>query len=148
MARATGMHYRLSRSSPDQPEMLMLFDGSEIPIVPQALRGYIEPPQVSQHTVLLTGWAVDEKHTRPAERILVFLNGTFYHAGTTGISRPDIVEWLGQPAFTTSGFRHTFPAEPFISSGTPEVRVFAISGDIASELRYVEEYPWGPSAQP
>ncbi len=142
LARATGVHYRL-----DQTEVLVTPDGSTIPIVPQALRGYIETPRVSENTVLLKGWAVDEESAQPAERILIFLNGTLYHAGPTGISRPDIAEWLGQPAFATSGFRYTFPADPFVSSGTPEVRAFAISGDIASELHYIEEYPWRPLAQ-
>ena len=142
LARATGVHYRL-----DQTEVMVAPDGSPIPIVPHALRGYIETPQVSENTVLLKGWAVDEKHAQPAERILIFLNGTFYHAGLTGLSRPGIAEWLGQPAFATSGFRYIFPAEPFVGSGTPEVRAFALSGGIASELRYIEGYPWRRSAQ-
>ena len=147
LARATEAHYRLSGSSTDQTEVLMSPDGSPIPLVPQALRGYIETPQVSENTVLLKGWAVDEKHAQPAERILIFLNGTFYHAGLTGISRPGIAEWLGQPAFATSGFRYIFPAEPFVGSGTPEVRAFALSGGIASELRYIEGYPWRRSVR-
>lgn len=142
LAHATGVHYRLDRT-----EVLVTPDGSEIPIVPQALRGYIETPRVSEHTVLLKGWAVDEKLAQPAERILIFRNGKFFHAGPTGISRSDIAEWLGQPAFAASGFRYTLPADPFVSSGTPEVRVFAISGDLASELNYIEGYPWKPSAQ-
>ena len=142
LARATGVHYRLDRT-----EVLVTPDGSTIPIVSQALRGYIETPRVSENTVLLKGWAVDEKRAQPAERILIFLNGAFYHAGPTGISRPGIAEWLGQPAFATSGFRYTFPAEPFVSSGTPEVRAFAVSGDSASELNYIEGYPWRLSAQ-
>ena len=142
LAHATGVHYRLDRT-----EVLVTADGSEIPIVPQTLRGYIETPRVSENTVLLKGWAVDEKRAQPAERILIFLNGAFYHAGPTGISRPGIAEWLGQPAFATSGFRYTFPAEPFVSSGTPEVRAFAVSGDSASELSYIEGYPWRSSAQ-
>lgn len=138
LARATGVHYRL-----EQTTVLVAPDGSPIPIVPHALRGYIETPQVSEHTVLLKGWAVDEKHVQPVEQILIFLNGVFYHAGLTGLSRPDIAEWLGQP-FATSGFRYTFPAAPFVGSGTPEVRVFAVSGGLASELRYIEGYPWRP----
>ncbi len=142
LARATGVHYRL-----DQTEVLVTPDGSTIPVVPQALRGYIENPRVSENTVLLKGWAVDGESAQPAERILIFLNGILYHAGSTGISRLDIAEWLGQPAFATSGFRYTFPAEPFVSSGTPEVRVFAISGNTASELNYIEGYPWRSSAQ-
>ncbi len=145
LARAPETHYRLD--SADQTEALVSADGSSIPIVPQALRGYIETPQVSEHTVLLKGWAVDEKHAQSAEQILIFLNGTFYHAGPTAVSRPEIAEWLEQPAFATSGFRYTFPAEPFVGSGTPEVRVFAVSGSIASELRYIEGYPWKPSVQ-
>ena len=95
---------------------------------------------------MLKGWAVDEKHVQPVEQILIFLNGVFYHAGLTGLSRPDIAEWLGQP-FATSGFRYTFPAEPFVGSGTPEVRAFALSGGIASELRYIEGYPWRRSVR-
>ena len=142
LARATGVHYRL-----DQAEVLVLPDGSTIPIVPQALRGYIETPLISEDTVLLKGWAVHEESAQPAERILIFLNGTFHHVGPTGISRPGIAEWLGQPAFATSGFRYTFPADPFVSRGTPEVRAFALSGDIASELRYIEGYPWRPAAR-
>ena len=142
LAHATGVHYRLDRT-----EVLVTPDGSEIPIVPQALRGYIETPRVSENTVLLKGWAVDEKRAQPAERILIFLNGAFYHAGPTGISRPDIAKWLRQPTFASSGFRYTFPTEPFVSSGTPEVRAFAVSGDSASELNYIEGYPWRSSAR-
>ncbi len=141
LAHATGVHYRLDRT-----EVLVTPDGSEIPIVPQALRGYIETPLVSEHTVLLKGWAVDEEHAQPAERILIFRNGKFFHAVPTGISRPDIAEWLGQE-FATSGFRYTFSAEPFVGSGTPEVRAFAVSGDSASELNYIEGYPWRSSAR-
>lgn len=143
LARATGGHYLLSGSPTDQTEVLMSPDGSPIPIVPQALRGWVDATQVSENTASLKGWAVDENHAQPVEQILIFLNGTFFHAGQTSLPRPKIVEWLGQPAFATSGFRYTFPAEPFTGSETPEVRVFAVSGStLASELRYVEGYPW------
>ena len=148
LARATEGHYRLSGSPTDQTEVLVSPDGSAIPIVPQALRGWVDSIQVSENTASLKGWAVDEKHAQPVEQILIFLNGTFFHAGQTSVPRPEIAKWLGQPAFATSGFRYTFPAEPFTGSETPEVRVFAVSSNIiASELRYVEGYPWRPSAQ-
>ena len=124
------VHYRLAQTA------VVASDGTTFPIRPHALRGYLEPPRFSEHSVLLKGWAVDEKHGRVAERILIFLNGAFHHAGPTNISRPDIAEWLGQPALATSGFRYTLPAEPFVGGG--EVRVFAISGGLASELGYIE----------
>lgn len=147
--RATGVHYLLSGSPIDQTEMLTSPDGSTIPIVPQALRGWVDAAhKVSDHATLLKGWAVDEKRALPAEQILIFLNGTLFHAGPTGVRRPTIAKSLGQPAFATSGFRFMLPAEPFIGSETPEVRVFALSGNtIASELRYIEGYPWRPSEQ-
>ena len=141
LARATELSYRLAGSPTDQTEVLVPPDGAPIPIVPQALRGAVEPPQVSGNTILLKGWAVDETHAQPAEQILIFLNGTFFYASHTGAPRPDIVKWLGQPAFATSGFYYAFPATLF--SGTPDVRVFAVaSNTTASELRYVEGYPW------
>ena len=141
LARATELSYRLVGSPTDQTEVLVPPDGAPIPIVPQTLRGAVEPPRVSTDTILLKGWAVDETHAQPAEQILIFLNGTFFYAGHTGTPRPDIVKWLGQPVFATSGFYYAFPATLF--SGTPDVRVFAVaSNTTASELRYVEGYPW------
>ena len=146
LSRATSGHYRLSGSPADQTEVLWLPDGSTISLVPQALRGWVNSAQVSENTVSLKGWAVDEKHAQPVERILTFLNGAFFHAGPTGISRPDIAKWLGQP-FVSSGFQYRFPAAPFTGPETPEVRVFAVSGGIASELRYIEGYPWRRSVR-
>jgi hypothetical protein len=116
--------------------------GAFIPVIPNALQGWVDSA-INHGRVEFKGWAVDAKGAQLPEAIVVFVNGQFLYADQTHLHRPDIVQWLGNPAFEYSGFFYMFPLEPFQEMTNPEVRFFAVSkSGVASELHYLEGYQW------
>jgi hypothetical protein len=144
LARARAATYVLAEGDERRAGAIIPPEGALIPVTPRALRGWVDHGAITDTRVELKGWAVDTAGGRPPRTLVVFLDGTFLHAGPPHVRRPEIAAWLRNPALERSGFFFTFPLEPLRERLTdPEIRVFAISeSGVASELRYVEEYPW------
>jgi hypothetical protein len=66
------------------------------------------------HNILASGWAVDAQMGAPISRVTFFIDGTApanaVGNATLGIARPDVVAYLGNPAYLNSGFTFTMPA--------------------------------------
>ncbi len=65
-------------------------------------------------SIRITGWGVDSEGKRLSAATYVRLENSKkrrYYAATTPEDRPDVVTYLGQPAFLRSGYRALFSAE-------------------------------------
>jgi hypothetical protein len=92
----------------------------------------------------LGGWAANPKTRKPADSIVVLVDGQSVFVGENGnITRKDILERYG---VDKAGFIFRLPGSLLPEPGAAhQVRVFAIAGHAASELRYLHGYPWGTS---
>ena len=92
-----------------------------------------------------SGWASDNSHRTPADRIAIFVNGEADHYGHTEVSRSDLVDGFGSPSMARAGFDVVLSEPIFEQDQPPMVRIFAISTtSVASELWYRSEYADGP----
>lgn len=115
-------------------------DGHVVRVIPGALTGQLRV-QTPGDAVRVSGWAADVPGRRPAEDVVVLVAGRSVFVGHPGnIDREDIARRYG---IDGAGFvfrlpRALFP--PFRDDRT--VRIFAITGSRASELRYPDRYRW------
>jgi hypothetical protein len=87
-----------------------------------------------------TGWAGDLAARRRVDRILVFVNGRSVYVGHPGKSRSDI---RARYYISKAGFVFRLPQSVVPKpGGGHDVRVFAVLGRTASELRYIGGNPW------
>ena len=122
------------------PPVITSSDGTTIRFVQEALAGDVRA-LTRGDSVTFGGWAADLEARRPAESIVIFADGRSVYAGHPGnIARDDINKRYG---VAKAGFLFQFPRSLVPAQGlTHQVRVFAIRGGIASELRYPPTYPW------
>ncbi len=122
--------------------------GRTIQVVPGAMGSAVDVVQQHTwlwHTFLITGWASDGAHRRPADEVVVFVDGGAEHGSRTAVNRPDPAKTFKAPSLEQAGFRVALPASAFERDPAPVVRVFAISSTgVASELRYRPTIPTVP----
>jgi hypothetical protein len=118
---------------------LQASDGTTIP-VQRAVSGEVRGTRSATGSTL-GGWAANLKTHRPADAIVVFVDGRSVFVGQNGnIERKDIVQRYG---IDKAGFLFSLPGGLLPEAGAAhQVRVFAIAGKTASELRYLRGYPW------
>lgn len=85
----------------------------------------------------LLGWAADQEELDPAERILVFVDGAFVLSAPVEERSPGLHRRHGV-ALARSGFRFMIPFSRIPRGAS--VRVFALAGHSAAELRYAETF--------
>jgi hypothetical protein len=115
-------------------------DGKTLAVRPGALLGEVRP-RLGAKPPEIGGWAADGKAHRAVDRVAVFVDGRSVYAGLTGnIARTDIRDRYG---VDTAGFIFQLPAGLLPAPGSGHmVRVFALEGGVASELRYLPGWPW------
>jgi Sulfatase len=120
-------------------EALAASDGTSIP-VGRAIAGEVRGTRSSSGSTL-GGWAANVKARKPAGSIIVFVDGKSVYVGDNGnITRKDILKRYG---VDKAGFIFRLPGSLLPNAGThDDVRVFAIAGNAASELKYLPGYPW------
>ena len=118
---------------------LQASDGTTIP-VGRAVSGEVRGTRASDGSTL-GGWAANVKTRKPATSIVVLVDGKSVYVGDNGnITRKDILERYG---VDNAGFIFRIPGSLLPPAGaTDDVRVFAIAGKAASELKYLQGYPW------
>jgi hypothetical protein len=114
-------------------------DGAAVPIrnpIKGGVRGTRSPTGAT-----LGGWAANAKGSRPADSVVVLVDGKSVFTGRPGnITRKDILERYG---VDNAGFIFRLPGSLLPAAGKEHsVRVFALSGAVATELRYLPGYPW------
>ena len=116
-------------------------DGTVIPVVPEAVLGYVGDVTLVEGQTTILGWAADITHAEVAKRILIFVDGKLIHDGPTNTERPDVAQVYNAVGMQPAGFHFTFPT-PIPATAAEDLRVFAISHqDVASELRYPGRSP-------
>ena len=114
-----------------------------IPVRPGEVKGHLALPEVGEAHVTLQGWAVDLKASRPADAVMVFLDGNSIYSGYCNVARPDVARKHHNPSLKNSGFKYFIPLSFFGDLTDSEVRIFAISKrGAASEVHYPKGYKW------
>jgi hypothetical protein len=120
-------------------DALRASDGTTIPLR-AAVTGEVRGTRNASGSTL-GGWAANVKAHKPAGSIVVFVEGQSVFVGENGnIPRKDILERYG---VDKAGFIFRLPGSLLPAAGAAhQVRVFAVAGKAAAELRYIRGYPW------
>ena len=143
VAQGRGGERRLSRLETERPSAgyrlvkdgtAIATGGREIPVVKGRLEGFIDGIVIEggSPTFVVGGWAVDRRAGRPVEKVVVFDGSRFITDADPTVERPDLVKGDPRLAGTRPGFRFNPTARGVSVS---DIRVFAVSGDVATELR-------------
>jgi hypothetical protein len=118
-------------------------DGTATP-VGKAVSGEVRGTRSASGSTL-GGWAANVKARKPADAIVVVVDGKSVFVGEPGnIPRKDILQRYG---VDKAGFIFRLPGSLLPDAGAADqVRVFAIAGKAASELKYLPGYPWATKA--
>jgi hypothetical protein len=132
--RGSDLTYSLGADSLD------VSDGTSIPVQTSALTGEVRGTRNAEGSTL-GGWAGNLKTHKAAESIVVFVDGQSVFVGANGnYTRKAILKRYG---VDKAGFIFRLPGALLPEAGAEhQVRVFAVGGDVASELRYLSGYPW------
>lgn len=107
-------------------------DGVGIPIT-NRLSGGIDSVVTSGTSISISGWAADTAAGRPADEIVLVVDGRSVFVTAPTISRPDVASHLGDESYARSGFTISSPVD--LVRRADSVRVFAVSsGEFATEL--------------
>jgi hypothetical protein len=111
-------------------ESIRVPSGKSIDVVPEAVNGFIEVAMSRKGLLTVSGWAADTVHMRVVDQLLLFSGGQVpLAAAAPSEPRVDVAKAHGA-GLKRSGYRFvTLDTDP------SSVRVFAISGNRASELQ-------------
>ncbi len=142
----TGAGRRLTRLDTERSSGYQLVERSgrtqlttraqRFPVVRGRLDGFADQVEFRQgaRTFRVGGWALDRRARSPVDTIVVFNESRFLTYGSPTLRRPDVSQNVRGLVGVNLGFRLTPTARGVDPS---KVRVFAISGAEASELRVV-----------
>jgi len=134
--------YTLTESG-RQGEIITSSNGASIPVIQNALVGYLDVVDVKNDYVQVSGWAADVKNSQIPAAIMIFANGEFFYSGGFNLNRPDVVKAYGKSALKKSGFVYRFLVK-INETDILEARIFAVSKKgVATELNYPKGYKWG-----
>ena len=119
--------------------MLEGSNGQRVRITRGALDGDVRVTQ-RDGDAWFDGWAADVDARKPAEKIVLFVGDRSAYVARPGKSRKDIRERYG---VLRTGFQFRVPGSLMPKAGDGRtVRVFAILGGTATELRFTGGNPW------
>lgn len=113
--------------------------GDPVHIKPGLLEGHMVAFQMDteRQTAATWGWAIDMQNEKPVDEIVVFLDKKNVYTGKPSEDRPDVSENHKNDKYKRSGFVLTLPVK--MVKGAAEMRAFAISNGVASEVQYGED---------
>lgn len=111
-----------------------------IPVRAGALRG-IARAKREQTGWVFSGWAAQRNANRRVDTLVVFVGDRAVYVGRAENLKPHAI--LGQPELGKTGFEFELPPSLLPAPDSAQrVRVFALHGHGASELRYDAAFPW------
>ena len=121
--------------------MIASTGGKAIPVRSQEVSGSVQAkpgPSFELH-----GSASDAAHRNKVDAVMVFVDGERVYASRASLIQPKSM--LGQVRKQNPfGFQFDLPASLLPKPGSRhKVRVFAVRGGAAGELRYLRTWPWG-----
>ena len=135
------IRYSLLQNRDGSEESIASPQGETIRIIPGTMDGAVDTVRQEEGRTRVSGWASDGEHRRPADQVVIFVNGEADHYGHKVVSGSDLVKGFGAPSLLRASFDVILPGLVFEQDRPPIVRVFAISASgIASELPYLSEY--------
>ena len=138
---AGAIRYSLTKGRGVLGESIISKTGETIRIIPRSMDGAVEAVTQQREHTRVSGWASDDTHRRPADRVAVFINGEAEHYGHATVHRSELAEAFRAPSLLEAGFEVLLPGLVFTRDPAVVVRVFAISPKgVASELEYRSEY--------
>jgi len=129
-------------ASNEHGEIITSSDGTSIPVVPNALDGWLDSANVNKEFIVFSGWGADVHRSRPPKAVVAFINGKFIYSGITDVDRPDVAEYFNNMALQRTGFKVMLPSSVVTDTANPDIRFFAVTDTVASELKYNKEYKW------
>ena len=117
-------------------------NGLKIPLAKNALKGLLEKVNLENNNkVELIGWAIDLKNPHLPVVIMVLHKGENIYWGQNNVNRPDLSKKYSN-TLLKSGFRFELPLKMFKVDklNTSELRVFAFSNGVATELNYFKGF--------
>jgi hypothetical protein len=138
--------FQLQKGADGQPVALSDSSGVSWEIVgDSAIRGAVDEAfwDVSEFSrsdlkdLHVAGWAVNEETKKPADQIVIFVNGVF--AGSAGLDRerPDMQDAYQTVQLLFSGFRGSL--SQFLPVASLDVSAYALSDGLAAELTITDE---------
>lgn len=118
--------------------------GRTFRVVNGAVSGEVDDWYVERESIRFGGWAADVRGGRLPDRVLVFADGRAVYSGTTSIGRPTLDVVKKNRALMRSGFVVQIERELVGERPGSALRFFALSGAVASELAYADDFPWRP----
>ncbi len=114
--------------------------GNAVPIRPRALQGQVHVTGGQNFT--FTGWASNRRLSAKVDAVMVFVDREQVYASKISLIQPHTM--LGQAvAHQKFAFQFELPQALLPKPGSGhKVRVFAVRGGVASELRYTGSYPF------
>jgi hypothetical protein len=114
-------------------------DGTIVPLR-AAVKGEVRGTRSATGSTV-GGWAANLKTRKPAGSIVVLVDGQSVFVGENGnFTRKAILKRYGADK---AGYLFRLPGALLPTAGAEhQVRVFAIAGNAAGELRYLRGYPW------
>ena len=100
------------------------------------VRGTLDSIEVSEdkETVKMTGWAADFERGRLVDEVVVFVDDKSIFAGPTTVNHRQVSKRFEDGGLQQFGFKILLPRP--VLSGASVIRVLAVSGRLAGELRY------------
>lgn len=113
---------------------------NRVPVTRGALHGVVRAKRAASGW-LFSGSAALRGRTKRVDTLVVFVGARAAYVGRAENLKPHAI--LGEPELGKTGFEFELPASllPAPESGK-RVRVFALRGPLASELRYDAAFPW------
>jgi hypothetical protein len=114
---------------------------SRVPVTRGALQGVVRAKRAASGWSF-SGSAALRGTAKRVDTLVVFVGERAAYVGRAENLKPHAI--LGEPELGKTGFEFELPASllPSPTSGR-RVRVFALRGPVASELRYDAAFPWG-----
>jgi hypothetical protein len=122
--------------------------GRSIRVAGDGPAGFLDNLAVTPQQVELNGWTADVTQGKPIEKLLVFLDEQCVFAGLTHALRPDVVQAFGKPELVASGFDIRLPRSLIPAGSEGRLRLFAVLGERATELKRPQPPPAVAEAPP
>ena len=125
-----------SYSTADRLSIISGQDGSTISLQPELVRGYIDKMDIEDGYLSISGWAINQTQLRPADYVLMDVNGQLTYIAEVTLLRHDIAEAFDNEVYSSSGFSVKLPLNLFEATdiGALVAKIIAVSGQQASVL--------------
>jgi hypothetical protein len=101
-------------------------------IVPFAVKLYLDKVTRHPNNTEFIGWAADDGNSKLVDSVIAFADGQSVYATRTSLARHDVANFHKDDKLIMSGFRFLL-ANNLVDK---DLRIFAVSGDQASEAEY------------